>query len=83
MMDDIERTLGRLEGTIEQGFKDIRDRMDRLHAGMYEKSGLEPRLRDVEGDVREIKTKAGMIATLVSVIVASAAALLKYLFNGR
>ena len=63
--DDIERTLGR----IEQKIDDLGDRLDRHTDSIYKEGGIEPRLRDVEGDVREIKTKAGVIATAVSIVI--------------
>ena len=63
--DDIERTLGR----IEQKIDDLGERVDRHTDSIYKEGGVEPRLRDVEGDVREIKTKAGVIATVVSVLI--------------
>ncbi|OHD26025.1 MAG: hypothetical protein A2Y38_02465 [Spirochaetes bacterium GWB1_59_5] len=79
---DLERAVGRLEGKIESGFKDLGNRMDRMIDAIYGSEGIEPRLREVEGDVREIKAKAGMIAAIVSFVIGIGMWLLK-LFNGR
>lgn len=85
-MDDLERAVGRLEGKIEQGFNDLCERIDRLQAGVFGQNGLEPRLRDIEGEIREIKTraitKAGIIATVISVMTAFVAWFSRFL-NGK
>ena len=60
--DDIERTLGR----IEQKIDDLGDRMDRHADSIYKEGGVEPRLRDVEGDVIKIKGISAAIAVITS-----------------
>ena len=79
--DDIERTLGR----IEQKIDDLGDRMDRHADSIYKEGGVEPRLRDVEGDVREIKTKnarkAGVIATAVSITIGALGWFFNFIFG--
>lgn len=81
-MNDLERAVGRLEGEIKSGFRDLAARIDRMHRGVFDDGGIEPRLRDVEYDMREIKTKAGLIATGVSIMVAFGARLVKLFFSG-
>lgn len=75
--DNIERTLGR----IEQKIDDLGERMDRHADSIYKEGGVEPRLRDVEGDVREIKTKAGMIAAAISILIGALGWLFSFLFG--
>ena len=75
--DDIERTLGR----IEQKIDDLGDRMDRHADSIYKEGGVEPRLRDVEGDMREIKTKAGVIATAVSITIGALGWFFSFIFG--
>lgn len=75
--DNIERTLGR----IEQKIDDLGERMDRHADSIYKEGGVEPRLRDVEGDVREIKTKAGVIAAAISVLIGALGWLFSSLFG--
>lgn len=81
-MDDIERAVGRLEGKIEQGFKDLCSRVDRLNAGVFAEHGIESRLRECEGGMREIKAKAGLIAFIVSLIIGASVWIMR-LFDGR
>lgn len=82
MDSDLERVVGRLEGKIEQGFEDLRERMDRMREGVFGKEGIDSRLRSVEGEVREIKAKAGLIAFIVSLVVAAGIWITRF-FNGR
>lgn len=73
MADDMERAVGRLEGKMEAGFKDMCARLDRMNAAMFGESGVERRLRECEQSIGKINTQAGMIALFVSVIAAIAA----------
>lgn len=66
MNDQMERTLGQIEGKIDG----LIERMDRQHEGLYGHGGLEPRLRSVEGDMRAIKAQAGLISFVVSIFTA-------------
>lgn len=63
----IQKAIGTLEGTVKTGFKNLDDRMDRMHEGLYGKAGLEPRVRDTEKDLHAMKKNSGLIALFVSV----------------
>lgn len=82
MDNDLERTVGRLEGKIEQGFRDLCSRIDRMNVGVFGEGGLEPRLRECEGEMREIKAKSGLIAFIVSLVIGASVWIVR-LFNGR
>lgn len=80
--DEIQRAVGRLEGKIESGFEDLRQRMDRMRENVFGEAGVESRVRGLEGDLREIKAKAGLIAFIVSLVIAASAWIMRF-FNGR
>ena len=71
--DHLERTLGQIEGKIDG----LIERMDRQQEHLYNPGGLEPRIRGVEGDMREIKAQAGLISFVVSIFTAIGAMFLK------
>ena len=64
--DQLERTLGR----IEEGIKNLNLRMAENNHSLYGDGGIEPRVREVESDVKVMKAQAGMISFVVSTVVA-------------
>lgn len=78
MDNDLQRTLGQ----IEQKIDDLRERLDRHGESHRGPDGIEFRLRTVEGDIREVKAKAGVIAFMVSLVMTIALWLVR-LFNWR
>lgn len=61
--DNVERSLGRIEGKIDA----LCERMDRHSKGLFL---LEARTRSVEADMRAAKTTAGVISFVVSLFTA-------------
>jgi len=72
-LSEVRETVSAVKALQEAGQKQTQDLFTRVNdievggcglAGMH--SSMEPRLRSVEGDVREVKTMSGLIAALVS-----------------
>ena len=71
MKDDIQRSLGRLEGTISTGFKAINERLDKLNGSIKtheEKINLLEAFRDnLQGRMSIIGAIGGVIGTLITI----------------
>lgn len=66
MTDNIERTLGSIEGKIDG----LVQRMDRQTAHLFGQGGMEERLRRVENEQSVIRGKAGAISAAISAVIA-------------
>jgi len=71
MKDDIQRSLGRLEGTINTGFNAINERLDKLNGSIKtheEKINLLETFRDnLQGRMSIIGAIGGVIGTLITI----------------
>jgi len=65
--EKLERTLGR----IEQKIDDTREAIDRMRQGLYGEAGIEPRLREIESDIKVIKATSALISGAVSTVIAA------------
>ncbi len=78
---DIKGDIGKLTGTMQQGFKNVEDRLDRHHKAMYDEGGVEERLRSVETTGAILKSKMIKTPALISAITAAVLWLLSYVLS--
>ncbi len=80
-LGSIKQDLGICIGTVEKGFKNVEARLERHHKAMYDKGGVEERLRTVEGDQKVLKSKMVKTPAIISAGVAVVLWLLSYVLS--
>ena len=66
MKEDIQRSLGNLEGTINEGFKSIVQRLDTMNGSL---KTHETQIDSLKIDQAVLKTKAGFISGGISLAI--------------
>lgn len=79
-LNNIERTLGNLEGTVAKGFKNVEERLDRMDKRQFEQ---EKEIDGVKLEQAQIKGKGAILAVFGSAAIGIFATLVTILIQDK